>query len=226
MTIQGNRRIFTKQEFQAILSHTRYRAYAEPHRPHRIDPCVRLTMFRLITCCGLRPQEARQITLDDLCLDGPRPHVRVRKEVAKTKSERRAPAWWDATTLEDLRWAKEWRAQHHGRTGGDTILSGRTGEPFTKRRLAWRWCSLVRRLCGCKKSSSNHDAGCHMAALVPYCGRHTFASMALHGGRTLVEVRDAMGHASIATTNTYLHVPVEDGDPELGSLFDFSELAT
>ena len=39
-------------------------------------------------------------------------------------------------------------------------------------------------------------------------------------GRTLAEVRDAAGHASIATTSIYTHVAVQD-DGEPGDLFDF-----
>jgi integrase len=48
-------------------------------------------------------------------------------------------------------------------------------------------------------------------------GRHTFASHALAGGRSLVEVRDALGHRSIATTSLYLHLVEED--EAVGNLF-------
>ncbi len=51
-------------------------------------------------------------------------------------------------------------------------------------------------------------------------GHHSFVSHALAGGRSLAEVRDAAGHANIATTSVYLHIATDDGD-EPGDLFDF-----
>ena len=53
-------------------------------------------------------------------------------------------------------------------------------------------------------------------------GRHSFCSHALGGGRTLAEVRDAAGHANVATTSIYTHVGVEDDDGP-GDLFDFQD---
>lgn len=48
--------------------------------------------------------------------------------------------------------------------------------------------------------------------------RHTFISHALAGGRTLAEVRDAVGHSSVPVTSAYLHVAVED-EGSVGDLF-------
>ncbi len=45
----------------------------------------------------------------------------------------------------------------------------------------------------------------------------SFISHALAGGRTLAEVRDAVGHANSSITSAYLHVAVEDD--AIGSLF-------
>jgi site-specific recombinase XerD len=50
--------------------------------------------------------------------------------------------------------------------------------------------------------------------------QHTFISHAMAGGRTLAEVRNAVGHSNVSITSAYLHVAVDD-DQELGSLFDF-----
>lgn len=47
--------------------------------------------------------------------------------------------------------------------------------------------------------------------LTIHAGRHSFCSNALAAGKTLAEVRDAAGHSSVATTNTYLHVTIDDG---------------
>jgi len=48
-------------------------------------------------------------------------------------------------------------------------------------------------------------------------GRHTFISHALARGRTLAEIRDAVGHANVSITSSYLHVVVDDD--EVGNLF-------
>jgi site-specific recombinase XerD len=56
-------------------------------------------------------------------------------------------------------------------------------------------------------------------SLTIHHGRHTFISHALAGGRTLAEVRDAVGHAKILTTSICLHVTVRY--EEWGDLFEF-----
>ncbi len=54
-----------------------------------------------------------------------------------------------------------------------------------------------------------------------HCGRHSFVSHSLAGGRTLAEIRDAAGHANVSTTSIYLHIVHDDGDG-VGNLFDFN----
>ena len=39
----------------------------------------------------------------------------------------------------------------------------------------------------------------------PHTLRHSFATRLLDEGKTIAEVRDLMGHDSIATTNSYVH---------------------
>ncbi len=56
-----------------------------------------------------------------------------------------------------------------------------------------------------------------LETLTIHHGRHTFISHALAGGRTLAEVRDAVGHANVSITSAYLHIAVEDD--EVGTLF-------
>jgi site-specific recombinase XerD len=53
-----------------------------------------------------------------------------------------------------------------------------------------------------------------------HCGRRSFVSHALAGGRTFSEIRDTAGHANVSTTSVYLHV-VHDVDETVGSLFEF-----
>jgi integrase/recombinase XerD len=57
-----------------------------------------------------------------------------------------------------------------------------------------------------------------LSHLTIHHGRHTFISHALAGGRTLAEVRDAVGHSNVSITSAYLHVAVEDD--RIGYLFE------
>ena len=61
-----------------------------------------------------------------------------------------------------------------------------------------------------------------LETLTVHHGRHSFVSHALQGGRSLAEVRDAAGHANIATTSVYTHVANED-DGQVGDLFAFGQ---
>jgi site-specific recombinase XerC len=44
-------------------------------------------------------------------------------------------------------------------------------------------------------------------------------SHALHAGRSVVEVKEAAGHSSLATTSIYAHL-VSSDDGKIGNLFD------
>jgi integrase len=61
------------------------------------------------------------------------------------------------------------------------------------------WAPLLD-ACGLDRSMRPHDL------------RHTAASWALHGGASLAEVMEAMGHAQISTTQLYLHTTEDAPD--------------
>ena len=172
-----------------------------------------LILFRLATCCGLRVSECVGLNLANLKVgNSGRPYVEIPARIAKRKKPRRVPLWWDAGTLADL---QTWKAEREGQGAGPN-------DPLV--------CSQARGTCGKRLSARNAQArykkclkplGPERAAILSiHCGRHSFCSHALHGGRTLAEVRDAAGHANISTTSIYLHVVHDDGD-QVGSLFDF-----
>ena len=51
-------------------------------------------------------------------------------------------------------------------------------------------------------------------------GRHSFVSHALHGGRSIVEVKSAARHSNLSSTSIYTHLVEDSG--QVGDLFDFS----
>ena len=122
------------------------------------------------------------------------------------------PLWWDAGTLADLSaWKKERLGQ--GASAEEPFVASmcpdRTGKLFSRHTLRKRFRTA------CKVVGTDR-----LKSLTIHHGRHTFISHALAGGRTLAEVRDAVGHSNVSITSAYLHVVVDD-EQELGSLFEF-----
>lgn len=177
---------------------------------------VNLVLFRLSTCCGLRVKELVGVNLGDFVVSGPRPCIRIRKEVTKGRMDRRkarlVPLWWDAGTLADV---AEWKKlrEEEGASMTDPFLttcSKSAGNArLTRGQAQRRWKTALRSL----GPERVHQVSIHG-------GRGTFISHALHVGRTLVEVRDAAGHRNIATTSVYAHLV---GSSEVRDLFGVKE---
>ena len=179
-----------------------------------------LLIFRLATCCGLRGSEIVGLTLSNVKLTGKRLHIYVPRAIAKRHQARRVPLWWDAGTLADLEAWKQQRAAQ-GATGADPFVCSQArgnhhktgepsfGKPLTARNAQARWKAAIKCL-GPER----------VEVLSIHCGRHSFCSHALAGGRSVAEVRDAAGHANVSTTSIYLHSVVDD-DEQVGNLFDF-----
>src|SRR5262249_9764043 len=169
------------------------------------------------SCCGLRVSEIAGLQLDDVVIDIPRPHIRLRREITKGHRSRLVPLWWDAGTLVDLIAWKQERLTHAARGHAPFVCSvqaHRKGLPVRRAAIRRRFLSACKAL-----------GLARLRTLTIHHGRHTFVSHALAGGRTLAEVRAAAGHASLLTTSVYLHVAVDD-DGDLGSLFEFKRSST
>lgn len=202
-------------EVRAILLDLKHRM--KKARNQRLN----LIVFRLACCCGLRRGEICGLNLGDLVTTGERPCLRVRKEITKgktitkrdgTKEVRRrgriVPLWWDKGTLADLRdWIEFRKAMGTGPS--DPLLVGLnphrgTGKRMTGSKLGYRWKTCIKCL-GEERQSQ----------LSIHSGRHTFASLSLQAGHSLVAVRDALGHANISTTSVYLHAIDQAGLPDV-----------
>jgi integrase len=170
---------------------------------------LNLVIFRLAACCGLRASEIAKLRVGDVHAELPRPHLRIQAGAAKGGRPRYVPLWWDAGTLADIAaWATVRRDV--GASADDPLVGslrpGRAGTPLSRHTLRKRFRT------SCKVLGPER-----LKTLTIHHGRHTFISHALAGGRTLAEVRDAAGHASISVTSGYLHVVIE---PEMiGGLF-------
>jgi integrase/recombinase XerC len=195
-------RILSRAEVQRVLSYLRRRA------PRSRGTFRNLIIFRLATCCGLRRSEITGLELRDLELDRDRPVIRVRSEIAKGGRRRVVPLWWDAGTLHDL---TSW-VSCSGRTNNRTSAVHVAASPYVVSTRAGTRIdgAAVRRAF----QSACRVLGRHVTI---HDGRHTFASHAVAGGRSLVEVRDALGHSNLGTTSIYAHGL--DDDSGVGNLF-------
>jgi integrase/recombinase XerD len=197
-------KILTRRELAAVITNLQKRGKTS------VNARQTLAIMRLACCCGLRVSEIAALRLDDVCVGVDRPHLRVRREVAKGRRPRNVPLWWDAGTLADISsWKEERKSQ--GAIGEDllvcSLLVTSRERPLSRHALRLRF----QRACGVLGRA-------RAARVTIHDGRHTFISHALAGGRTLAEVRDAAGHSNVATTSVYLHLAVEDAD-QVGNLF-------
>jgi integrase len=196
-------KILTRSELQAVLADLKRKA------PRSKNTRLNLVIFRLAACCGLRASEIAQLHMQDIRVEMPRPHIRIRVGASKGGKSRRVPLWWDRGTLDDL---AAWRGDRaaRGAKGGEpfvaSLQAGRESLIFSRHTLRKRFRTACRVL---GKERLEH--------LTIHHGRHTFISHALAGGRTLAEVRDAAGHSNVTITSGYLHVAVEEDG--LGALF-------
>jgi integrase len=196
-------KILTRRELAAVLADLRRRALRSKNSR------LNLVVFRLAACCGLRASEIAHLTMADVRVELPRPHLRIRASAAKGGRPRTVPLWWDAGTLEDL---AAWRT--------DRLARGtKQSSPFAcswqvgRDQLTYSRHTLRKRFrTACRVLGPDR-----LNTLTIHHGRHTFISHALAGGRTLAEVRDAAGHSNVSITSGYLHVAVEEDG--LGNLF-------
>lgn len=188
------------------------RVLADLHRKaaRSTNTRMNLVLFRLSTCCGLRASELCGLVLDDVRVASDRPTIRVPKAIAKGHKSRIVPLSFDQGTLDDLR---AWKSFRHsqGARGPDLFLCSQHkdshGRKIDRRNARLRFKAA----CKCLGSERRTQLTIHY-------GRHSFISHALHGQKSIVEVRDAAGHASLATTSIYAHL-VSDDDDKVGNLF-------
>lgn len=201
----GREKVLQPAEMKAVLADMGRRARRST------NSLMNLTVFRLAACCGLRASEIAGLILADVQVDSSQPKIRVRKEIAKGRKPRAVPLVWDAGTLSDLRQWKQYRINQGAGADAPFICSQHKdafGKALDRRNLRMRF-KVACRVLGPERQGE----------LTIHDGRHSFISHALHGGRSVVEVKAAAGHSSLAVTSIYAHLV--DTDETVGNLFDF-----
>lgn len=196
-------KVMTKDEIVAVLADLKRKSRRS------LNTRQNLMLFRLATCCGLRASELTGLTLDNVRVGSGSPKIYVPKAIAKGGKARVVPLTFDQGTLDDLR---EWKAyrESQGTTGSDLFIcsqsKGSEGRQIDRRNARKRFKACCRVL-GAERQSE----------LTIHHGRHSFISHALHAGRSVVEVKEAAGHSSLATTSIYAHLVGDNG--QVGNLF-------
>ena len=114
--------------------------------------------------------------------------------IGKGDKERRVPLSETAKTSL-LRWLRERRM--HGNPVTPWVWSPLSGKRYGQQMQA--------RTIGKMLDTAAARAGLDVSKVSPHKLRHTFATALVEGGRSLDEVRDLLGHESIATTQIYAH---------------------
>jgi integrase len=89
-------RVLTRCTLATVLADARKQA------ERSLNAQRNLVIVRLACCCGLSVSEVGALCLDDVNVEGARPHIRPRRETTKGKKARCVPLWRDAGTLMDL----------------------------------------------------------------------------------------------------------------------------
>ncbi len=192
-------RILTRTEIAQVI--------ADLKRKRRsVNTRQNLIVFRLSACCGLRVSEIAGLRICDLQICGPHPHIFIPQATSKRWRPRRVPLWWDAETLADI---QAWRLERitAGAQPADPLVCSlhkdTRGKLLSARNLQHRWGVAIKVL-----------GSDRVKRLSIHKGRHSFCSHALAEGRTITEVREAAGHAKIATTYIYVHAVGRDSAPD------------
>lgn len=218
-------RLLTLQEISAVIADLSGRIARHDrlgHRLHIYRARVRLMVFLLSACCGLRRKEIILLELDDVTVNVPKPIIVIRKNATKgsvrdiirkgvrtrrdTRKARFVPLYWSQAASRLIADYKKHRLFHvEGSTRGHRFIVSEVGNPIGRNAADCAWKQALRGALGVERAKQVrlHD------------GRHGFASHALQAGHSLAAVRDALGHSDISMTSHYLHSFDSDDVPDM-----------
>lgn len=150
---------------------------------------------------GLRHDEILHLKWEDICLETGEVRVRSRAWVENGRQEYWSPkSYHERTTFLPEKWLGDVAQYKRGRLrhGLSDWVFGTPG--------GLRLKSMAKQMRALMKAS-----GCYQEGIMPTHGlRHLFATEMLKNGADIETVRMALGHASIETTQKYLHATAED----------------
>lgn len=163
-------------------------------------------IFTFLLSTGARVSDIKQITVDDVYTpkgkDSRGNDIYYVMVIGKGNKQR--PLYFDNRNYNTLYWLRryidEYREKIIKRTGVNTNILFLTNEGNV---------ISEKNLRTCLKRAAKKAGVEGWKEISPHSLRHTFATHALNDGVPIQVVRDALGHASIATTNIYAHASKE-----------------
>ena len=175
-------------DMEALLG-TKDRGEERGTRDEKVRDIRNKFIVEMLYSTGMR--EAELIGLNDSDINEARMEIRV---IGKRRKERILPL--PQPLLDNIRAWQRVRDAEYGPIDGDSpLLRTRHGRISTKEVY-----NIVR----------SELSGVDTARRSPHTLRHTFATAMLGGGADLNDVKDLLGHTSIATTQIYTHVSFQD----------------
>ncbi|MFQ5880222.1 MAG: site-specific tyrosine recombinase XerD [Dehalococcoidia bacterium] len=162
----------------------------QPARRNAPEAKRDLTMLELMYATGMRVTELVSLDVSSVVLDSNAPYVRC---LGKGTRERTIPMHDQAVeALTD--YLRETRPRLVRRRQELALFVNRRGERLTRQGV---WLIIK----GYAKAADLSTE------ITPHTLRHSFATHMLHGGAPLRNVQELLGHANIATTQVYTHIP-------------------
>lgn len=146
-------------------------------------------MFEIMYACGLRVSEVVNLRFDDIDF-----HDQILRILGKGDKERIVPFYQRAGDqiqyyVQHVR--SKWVRKEHG-----YVFVNQRGEKMTTRGVQYRM----------QQQANRCDLHVHIH---PHMFRHSFATHLLDNGADLRLVQELLGHASLSTTQIYVHVSKE-----------------
>ena len=136
---------------------------------------------------GARVAEVLAVRLEDLSLRYPKQVILH----GKGKKDRICPLWREtAAALGRLPTVREGQS-------GDLIFRNRRGEPLTRNGVAY----ILEKY---KDLAARKVPSLRRRHIAPHLVRHSAATALLQAGASVADIRDVLGHSSIATTSRYI----------------------
>ena len=158
------------------------------------------TFFRVAFTCGLRPGDARHLTIHDVDAD------RMLLQVRTTKgcNDRCVPL--PQATLEALR--NYWRSHRNPKwlfpARANLKQLATADKPISDRSIQRGFAQVVQSLGWNQVGPS--EAGPSKAGLCPHTLRHSYATTMLEAGVNLKVLQTYLGHKNLQATEVYLHL--------------------
>lgn len=146
-------------------------------------------MFEIMYACGLRVSEVVNLRFDDIDF-----HDQILRILGKGDKERIVPFYQragDQIQYYAQHVRSKWVRKEHG-----YVFVNQRGEKMTTRGVQYRM----------QQQANRCDLHVHIH---PHMFRHSFATHLLDNGADLRLVQELLGHASLSTTQIYVHVSKE-----------------